>query len=147
MRPANVIFTETQKQEIKQRAEQGERLYNLAREYKVARYRITEVINGMTYREKMMNLPSADERKESDIRLQLARLKRYWNTFSVGDAVRLKYPLGKKCLNLDGTVTYKNRYFLNVKSQGDIFEVKMSDLILEGNKTQIKHIRNDERMG
>jgi hypothetical protein len=144
MRSPSVIFTEQQREEIKQRAAAGEKLCHLCKEYKVARYRITEVITGITYRQKMMDLPSAEEQKESDVRTLLVRAKRYWTVFKVGDSVSVKYKLGKSTTTVYGVISYKNRYYLNVKSGIGIFEVKMSDLILGADRTILTKF---ERMG
>lgn len=144
MRSPSVVFTEQQKQEIKQRAAAGEKLYNLCAEYGVARYRITEVVTGIKSTQTYRDEPSAEELRESDIRAKIERVKKYWQNFKAGDTVRLKYyhtgRAKSRYIITDGVILHKNSHFLNVKTKVDILEVRMSDLILERNKTYVGHI-------
>ena len=135
-----VKLTNEQIEDIKQRASQGLAYYKLAEEYKIAKYRITEIVENINYRQKYMSQPSAEERNEDYGRKLLAKVKLYWSTFAVGDKVAVKYPFGKRHFVISGLISHKNRYYLNVKSEDDILEVKMSDLILEENKIQIRHL-------
>lgn len=79
------------------------------------------------------------------VRLELCKAKRYWNMFCIGDKVAIKYyHIGRaksKYVSTTGTIRNKNNYYMDVFTcDAYVKEIRLSDLILEKNRTMIKHI-------
>jgi hypothetical protein len=133
-------LTDEQMAEIKYLYTQNKSLDAIASRYSICVSRVERIATGKTSTTKeyiKCDNKIGTERFEKIVK-QLARAKRFWKTFNIGDEVEVKYWQGRRNLYNTGIVSYINDVYMNVECEDERIQVRMDDLILEKHSTKLR---------